>query len=123
MQTPLLDGAHAGVALAVNARCRVLATHTAAHVAAAALHITGVGPVVVAGVYIPPITSKFAAALGGFSDLLDEVGEAVATLQLRCNVPREAVYMVGDYNAHLGHTVGGCPLPSMTASGFALRQG
>ena len=41
--------------------------------------------------------------LGTYSELLDGLAEAVATLQLCCNVLCESVLLIGDFNAHLGH--------------------
>ena len=92
-----------------------------AHYVAAALRVGPKQKVILGGVYIPPSHSRYMTV--AYADLLDEVAEAVAALQLRHSITSEAVLLVGDFNAHIGRERCGQPLPAVTAHGFAVPPG
>lgn len=64
------------------------------------VRVAGQPPCLVAGLYIPPATSRNVAE--AYSTILGDLHEAVGRLSVRCGVPVERVLLVGDWNAHVG---------------------
>lgn len=54
LQSPLRDAAQGGIAVALGHRCRLLSAEVGDCFVAASVYVTGIGPMVVGGVYIPP---------------------------------------------------------------------
>ena len=80
LQSPPFSVASGGVAIALSSCCSLLGSHVADFFVAAALHVQGIGRLVVAGVYIPPAGSQWYH--GSYGDHIDRIFEAVATLGL-----------------------------------------
>ena len=78
LQAPLSGHGSGGIALALAPRCLVLDTVVSSHFVATALRISPTQRAVLAVVYIPPSRSRFMVT--AYSELLDQIAEAVATL-------------------------------------------